>query len=220
MVGINRNGNKSTLDSGFKDAGRSSVMTSQGEGYEWKATFLKLAAGSVTISSFARGHGSQAAVAHAQATSTKFALTSWSSWVMIWAYGTSLAITAVLMAIKTEPRQARQGGHAVHGLLRRASCTAGRANFITGELPIRRTTVGRRTPTGLPAEAVTIATVLKSMGYSTGQFGKNHLSDRNRLPTVHKVRRIFWLSLSPRCDGRPGASQLSADLRRCRRSAE
>jgi arylsulfatase A-like enzyme len=70
-----------------------------------------------------------------------------------------------------------------------ASCTAGRANFITGELPIRTgmTTVGQAgSPIGLPAEAVTIATVLKSMGYATGQFGKNHLGDRNEfLPTVH-----------------------------------
>jgi arylsulfatase len=63
-----------------------------------------------------------------------------------------------------------------------ASCTAGRANFITGELPIRTgmTTVGQAgAPTGLPAKAVTIATVLKSMGYATGQFGKNHLGDKN-----------------------------------------
>jgi len=70
-----------------------------------------------------------------------------------------------------------------------ASCTAGRANFITGELPIRTgmTTVGQAgAPIGLPAEAVTIATVLKSMGYATGQFGKNHLGDKNEfLPTVH-----------------------------------
>ena len=61
-----------------------------------------------------------------------------------------------------------------------ASCTAGRANFITGELPIRTgmTTVGQAgAKIGIPAEAVTIATVLKSMGYATGQFGKNHLGD-------------------------------------------
>src|SRR3990167_11156394 len=51
-----------------------------------------------------------------------------------------------------------------------ASCTAGRANFITGELPIRTgmTTVGQAgSPVGIPAEAVTIATALKAMGYST-----------------------------------------------------
>ncbi len=63
-----------------------------------------------------------------------------------------------------------------------ASCTAGRANFITGELPIRTglTTVGQAgAPLGIPDEAVTIAQALKSMGYATGQFGKNHLGDRN-----------------------------------------
>ena len=70
-----------------------------------------------------------------------------------------------------------------------ASCTAGRANFITGELPIRTglTTVGQAgSPIGMPDAAPTIATVLKSMGYATGQFGKNHLGDLNQfLPTVH-----------------------------------
>jgi arylsulfatase A-like enzyme len=76
-----------------------------------------------------------------------------------------------------------------------ASCTAGRANFITGELPIRTgmTTVGQAgAPTGLPAEAATIATVLSSMGYATGQFGKNHLGDKNEfLPTVHGFDEFF-----------------------------
>jgi arylsulfatase A-like enzyme len=76
-----------------------------------------------------------------------------------------------------------------------ASCTAGRANFITGELPIRTgmTTVGQAgASVGLPAEAVTIATVLKSMGYATGQFGKNHLGDKNEfLPTVHGFDEFF-----------------------------
>jgi arylsulfatase len=76
-----------------------------------------------------------------------------------------------------------------------ASCTAGRANFITGELPIRTgmTTVGQAgSPIGIPAEAVTIAAVLKSMGYATGQFGKNHLGDLNEfLPTVHGFDEFF-----------------------------
>jgi arylsulfatase A-like enzyme len=76
-----------------------------------------------------------------------------------------------------------------------ASCTAGRANFITGELPIRTgmTTVGQAgAKTGLPAEAVTTATVLKSMGYATGQFGKNHLGDLNEfLPCVHGFDEFF-----------------------------
>src|SRR3954463_10916435 len=76
-----------------------------------------------------------------------------------------------------------------------ASCTAGRANFITGELPIRTglTTVGQAGSTiGIPAEAPTIATVLKSMGYATGQFGKNHLGDQNSfLPTMHGFDEFF-----------------------------
>ena len=55
------------------------------------------------------------------------------------------------------------------------------------------TTVGQAgAPIGLPAEAVTIATVLKSMGYATGQFGKNHLGDKNEfLPTVHGFDEFF-----------------------------
>jgi arylsulfatase len=76
-----------------------------------------------------------------------------------------------------------------------ASCTAGRANFITGELPFRTglTTVGQAgSPLGIPNEAVTIATVVKSMGYATGQFGKNHLGDLNQfLPTVHGFDEFF-----------------------------
>jgi arylsulfatase A-like enzyme len=76
-----------------------------------------------------------------------------------------------------------------------ASCTAGRANFITGELPIRTgmTTVGQAgSPIGLPDEAPTIATALKSMGYATGQFGKNHLGDLNKfLPTVHGFDEFY-----------------------------
>ena len=76
-----------------------------------------------------------------------------------------------------------------------ASCTAGRANFITGELPIRTglTTVGQAGASiGMPAAAPTIATALKEMGYATGQFGKNHLGDRNEfLPTVHGFDEFF-----------------------------
>jgi arylsulfatase len=76
-----------------------------------------------------------------------------------------------------------------------ASCTAGRANFITGELPLRTglTTVGQAgADVGLPDQAVTLATVLKSLGYETGQFGKNHLGDLNKyLPTVHGFDEFF-----------------------------
>jgi len=76
-----------------------------------------------------------------------------------------------------------------------ASCTAGRANFITGQLPIRTglTTVGQAgAQVGMPAEAPTIATALKELGYATGQFGKNHLGDRNEyLPTLHGFDEFF-----------------------------
>ncbi len=76
-----------------------------------------------------------------------------------------------------------------------ASCTAGRAAFVTGELPIRTgmTTVGQAgASVGLPAEACTIATALKDLGYATGQFGKNHLGDKNEfLPTVHGFDEFF-----------------------------
>jgi len=76
-----------------------------------------------------------------------------------------------------------------------ASCTAGRANFVTGQLPIRTglTTVGQAgAAIGMPAQAPTVATALKSQGYATGQFGKNHFGDRNEfLPTVHGFDEFF-----------------------------
>ncbi len=76
-----------------------------------------------------------------------------------------------------------------------ASCTAGRANFITGELPIRTglTTVGQAgADVGIPAQAVTLATVLKAQGYETAQFGKNHLGDLNKyLPCLHGFDEFF-----------------------------
>jgi arylsulfatase len=76
-----------------------------------------------------------------------------------------------------------------------ASCTAGRANFITGEVPIRTglTTVGQAgSKIGIPDEAPTIATALKAQGYATGQFGKNHLGDLNQfLPTLHGFDEFF-----------------------------
>ncbi len=69
------------------------------------------------------------------------------------------------------------------------SCTAGRAAFITGQSPIRTglTKVGLPgAPEGLKKEDPTLAELLKPQGYATGQFGKNHLGDRNdMLPTVH-----------------------------------
>ncbi|HUI13865.1 MAG TPA: arylsulfatase [Xanthobacteraceae bacterium] len=76
-----------------------------------------------------------------------------------------------------------------------ASCTAGRANFIMGEIPLRTgmTTVGQAgADVGIPEQACTIATALKAQGYATGQFGKNHLGDLNKyLPTVHGFDEFF-----------------------------
>ncbi len=75
------------------------------------------------------------------------------------------------------------------------SCTAGRAAFITGQNPIRTglTKVGMPgAPVGMPAEDPTIATALKSHGYATGQFGKNHLGDKDEfLPTQHGFDEFF-----------------------------
>jgi arylsulfatase A-like enzyme len=75
------------------------------------------------------------------------------------------------------------------------SCTAGRACFITGQNPIRTglTKVGMPGATvGLQKEDPTIAELLKPQGYATGQFGKNHLGDRNEfLPTVHGFDEFF-----------------------------
>ncbi len=69
------------------------------------------------------------------------------------------------------------------------SCTAGRAAFISGSVPVRSgmTKVGLPgAPQGWQKTDVTMATVLKSQGYATGQFGKNHQGDRDEhLPTMH-----------------------------------
>ncbi len=75
------------------------------------------------------------------------------------------------------------------------SCTAGRASFITGQSGLRT----GMTKVGLPAAAlglqsqdITIAEALKPLGYATGQFGKNHLGDRNEfLPTVHGFDEFY-----------------------------
>jgi arylsulfatase len=76
-----------------------------------------------------------------------------------------------------------------------ASCTAGRASFITGEIPLRTglTTVGQAgADVGMPEKACTIATALRELGYATGQFGKNHLGDLNKfLPTLHGFDEFF-----------------------------
>ena len=75
------------------------------------------------------------------------------------------------------------------------SCTAGRSSFITGQ-SVYRTGLSKvgipGAPVGLQAEDPTIAELLKPLGYATGQFGKNHLGDRNEfLPTVHGFDEFF-----------------------------
>jgi arylsulfatase A-like enzyme len=76
-----------------------------------------------------------------------------------------------------------------------ASCTAGRAAFITGQMPLRtgETTIGiPGSKLGIQKEDPTLAEVLKSQGYATAQFGKNHLGDRNEfLPTTHGFDEWF-----------------------------
>ena len=75
------------------------------------------------------------------------------------------------------------------------SCTAGRSTFITGQCTLRTglSKVGVPGSTvGLQARDVTIAEILKPMGYATGQFGKNHLGDRDEyLPTNHGFDEFF-----------------------------
>jgi arylsulfatase len=75
------------------------------------------------------------------------------------------------------------------------SCTAGRAAFVTGQSPIRTglTKVGLPgTPEGMRKEDPTVATLLRAQGYRTGQFGKNHLGDRDdMLPTKHGFDEFF-----------------------------
>jgi arylsulfatase A-like enzyme len=75
------------------------------------------------------------------------------------------------------------------------SCTAGRSSFITGQATLRTglSKVGMPGATvGLQVRDATIAELLKPLGYATGQFGKNHLGDRNEyLPTVHGFDEFF-----------------------------
>jgi arylsulfatase A-like enzyme len=78
-----------------------------------------------------------------------------------------------------------------------ASCTAGRAAFITGQYPIRTgmTTVGLPgAKEGIQASDPTLAQMLKDYGYATGQFGKNHLGDRDEhLPTAHGFDEFYGI---------------------------
>jgi arylsulfatase len=75
------------------------------------------------------------------------------------------------------------------------SCTAGRGAFVTGQSPFRTGLLKVGLPgakEGLQARDVTIAELLKSQGYKTGQFGKNHLGDRDEhLPTAHGFHEFY-----------------------------
>ena len=96
------------------------------------------------------------------------------------------------------------------------SCTAGRSSFITGQSGLRT----GLTKVGLPGAAVglqkedpTIAEMLKPLGYATGQFGKNHLGDRNEyLPTVHGFDE-FYGNLYHRASARSASRSARAPAR-------
>ncbi len=91
-------------------------------------------------------------------------------------------------------RIAREGGLFTDAYAQQ-SCTAGRASFILGQHPFRTglLTIGMPgSDHGAPDWAPTIADLLKGQGYTTGQFGKNHLGDRDKhLPTAHGFDEFF-----------------------------
>ncbi|MFM8190075.1 MAG: arylsulfatase [Pirellula sp.] len=91
-------------------------------------------------------------------------------------------------------RLAREGGQFM-SYYAQQSCTAGRSAFITGQLPFRTGLSKVGLPgadLGLRAEDPTIAELLKPLGYTTGQFGKNHLGDKDEfLPTNHGFDEFF-----------------------------
>ena len=94
------------------------------------------------------------------------------------------------------------------------SCTAGRSSFITGQ-SVFRTGLSKvgvpAAPTGLQAEDPTIAELLKPLGYATGQFGKNHLGDRNEfLPTVHGFDEFFGNLYHLNAEEDPESAELPA----------
>jgi arylsulfatase A-like enzyme len=158
----------------------------------FRAGFRKLSVGAVAVCSVFAG---SSATLHAQATGAKkpnilVIMGDDIGWFNLGAYnqGIMLSATPNLDRMATE-------GMRFTDYYAESSCTAGRANFITGELPIRTglTTVGQAgSLIGLPAQAPTIATAMKALGYETGQFGKNHLGDHNSaLPCVHGFDEYF-----------------------------
>ena len=162
---------------------------------EKRSRFLNLALGAFAVLSFLLVSATSDAATHTQAAQVKKPniLVIMGDDIGMWNIG---AYHRGMMAGRTPnlDKLAKEG-MLFTDYYAEASCTAGRANFITGELPIRTgmTTVGQAgAKIGIPAQAVTIATILKSMGYATGQFGKNHLGDRNEfLPCVHGFDEFF-----------------------------
>ena len=114
-------------------------------------------------------------------------------WMNVSSYGSDI------MGVQT-PNIDRIGheGLRLSSFYAQPSCTAGRAAFITGQLPVRTglTTVGTTgSPAGLQKEDITLAEILKSRGYATAQFGKNHLGDlEEHLPHRHGFDE-FWGNL-------------------------
>ena len=96
------------------------------------------------------------------------------------------------------------------------SCTAGRAAFLGGNVPVRT----GMTKVGLPSAKegwqktdVTIATVMKSLGYATGQFGKNHQGDRDEhLPTMHGFDEFLGNLYHLNAEEEPENEDYPADL--------
>ena len=159
---------------------------------DFGAGVRRFAFGALAISSFVAGSN---VTSHAQAATTKqpniiVIMGDDVGWANIGAYNQGLMYSTTPNLDKLAVEGMRFTDYYAE-----ASCTAGRANFITGELPIRTglTTVGQAgSPIGLPEQAPTIANALKAMGYETGQFGKNHLGDLNKfLPTVHGFDEFF-----------------------------
>ncbi|QDT53079.1 Arylsulfatase [Caulifigura coniformis] len=111
-------------------------------------------------------------------------------------YGNLSAFNNGVMGYDTPniDRLAKEGGKLVTYYAQQ-SCTAGRSAFITGQMPFRTGLSKVGLPgakLGLQKEDPTIAEMLKPLGYATGQFGKNHLGDRDEfLPTAHGFDEFF-----------------------------
>ncbi|WP_395665978.1 arylsulfatase [Methylocella sp.] len=151
-----------------------------------RSRFLKGALLAVAAAS-APGPGAGAASAQAEPASKPNIIVFMADdvgWMNVSSYGGDI------MGVRT-PNIDRIGeeGMRLTSFYAQPSCTAGRAAFITGQLPVRTglTTVGSPgSPAGLQAGDITLAEVLKSVGYSTAQFGKNHLGDLDEhLPCNH-----------------------------------